>query len=253
MVVINSHFLYSICKLNFHILDLLFATKVKTYIIKDNHMKYLSYLLFIAIASYPSEAPFDWIMYKDHQKDLLRATRELFPTVSDELKHLKYHLMGEIRSKFCLVPAYVAIDAHDYARLDSLLTEYEDDVHLKNHVLLYAASQQIPDLLAHLLKRRLHYLDWNEALRAFMDTSYPGTTIVQSIASLEVLMKAGASMEKVAQWHARFGLCQDTPLTNVIRKSSFYRDAHKRCREFDEDVQNKVLKLLLDGVPLKLP
>lgn len=218
-------------------------------------MKHLSYLVFIAIASYSSEAPFDLIKYKDHQKDLLRTVQELFPTVSDQLKHLKYHLMSDIHSKFCLVPAYVAIDAHDYARLDSLLTEYEDDVCLKNYVLMYAASQKMPDLLAHLLKQRLHYLDWNEALRTFMETSHPGTTIGQSISSLEVLMKAGASMEKVAQYKKRFGLfCQDTPLVDVIKKSCFfYLNAQKRCREFDGDVQNKVLKLLIDGVPLKLP
>lgn len=197
---------------------------------------------------------FNWIKYaRDKERKILRQIWEFFPEIADEKKRLKSELMREIRDKYCLDPAENAVRLKNYAQLERIVTEYHSDITLRNQILKQAAAYKEGDILAFISKLKLDFLDWNEALRAFMDNGYPGIDMAQMMLSLEILIEAGASMDKIAQDKKEYGLFQeDTPLSVVIEKSCFFSWAQQHCKEFTLDVRKRVLRLLINGGPIKL-
>lgn len=215
-------------------------------------MKYL-FCLLISINAYAGEASFDLSKYCNDERNALRAVWDLFPETDEKTRYIKLDLMIDLRNELCLGPALDAIRIKNYAQLNSILIEHEGNIYLKNEVIKYAAATKKGGMLKYLFWLRLNHLDWDEALRSFLDNGGP-IIMEQMLLALEVLMEAGASIVKVTQDKKRYGRYEDdAPIAQIIRESCFYSHSQTYYKEFTPAVQKRVLKLLIDGGPFKLP
>ena len=126
------------------------------------------------------------------------------------------------------------------------INESNDKVHLGNYALALAARYKRTAMIECLYKNPIAYLNWNQALDAFLKLGCSEYTVHDILPALTALIKGGGRIDMVI-------LNSDRPQFYSVDNIRYWT-CYCQCRgTYTNDIHAQVVKLLKDHGPYKLP